>query len=178
MTPLVPIGIVTCSDRASAGIYRDEGGPAIEAYIGRVLVSPWTPHRVLIPDDRETIGRTLSGLVDDVGCALVFTTGGTGPSPRDVTPEATADICDRLLPGFGEAMRLASLAEVPTAILSRQIAGLRRAALIVNLPGRPAAIATCLNAVFSAIPYCIELAGGPSIATDPTQCRAFRPGGG
>lgn len=178
MAAPVPIGIVTCSDRASAGTYKDKGGPAIEAYVGRVLASPWTPHRVLIPDDRVTIAQALTRLIDDMRCALVLTTGGTGPSPRDVTPEATADVCDRMLPGFGEAMRTASLAEVPTAILSRQIAGLRGAALIVNLPGRPAAIATCLNAVIPAIPYCIELAGGPSIATDPTQCRAFRPGGG
>jgi molybdopterin adenylyltransferase len=178
MAAPVPIGIVTCSDRASAGTYKDEGGPAIEAYVRRVLVSPWTPHRVLIPDDRTGIADALTRLIDDIGCAVVLTTGGTGPSPRDVTPEATADVCDRMLPGFGEAMRMASLAEVPTAILSRQIAGLRRAALIVNLPGRPAAIATCLNAVFQAIPYCIELAGGPSIATDPTQCPTFRPGGG
>lgn len=148
MAAPVPIRIVTCSDRASAGTYKDEGGPAIEAYVGRVLASPWMPHRVLIPDDRVTIAQTLTRLIDDMRCALVLTTGGTGPSPRDVTPEATADVCDRMLPGFGEAMRMASLAEVPTAILSRQIAGLRGAALIVNLPGRPAAIATCLNAVF------------------------------
>ncbi len=178
MAAPVSIGIVTCSDRASAGTYKDEGGPAIEAYVGRVLASPWTPHRVLIPDDRVAITQTLTRLIDDMRCALVLTTGGTGPSPRDVTPEATADVCDRMLPGFGEAMRMASLTEVPTAILSRQIAGLRRAGLIVNLPGRPTAIVTCLNAVFPAIPYCIELAGGPSITTDPTQCRAFRPGGG
>lgn len=172
------IGIVTCSDRASAGTYRDEGGPGIEAYLRRVLVSPWVPLRVLVPDDRRLIADRLHDFADVQGCALVLTTGGTGPTLRDVTPEATGDVCDRLLPGFGEVMRAASLREVPTAILSRQIAGVRGATLIVNLPGRPAAIATCLDAIFPAIPYCIELAGGPSLETDSAICRAFRPGGG
>lgn len=171
----IPIGIVVTSDRASSGAYQDRGGPAIVDYLNRVLISPWEPRKVLIPDERTLVTQALIRLADEDGCALILTTGGTGPAPRDVTPDVMPDVCDRLLPGFGEAMRTASLKEVPTAILSRQTAGVRGKSLIVNLPGKPASIATCLDAVFAAIPYCIDLIGGPRLETDPTQCRAFRP---
>ncbi|MEJ1157642.1 molybdopterin adenylyltransferase [Prosthecomicrobium sp. N25] len=171
----VRIGILVSSDRAAAGLYEDRGGPAVEAYLGRVLVTPWTAELRVIPDDRALLAATLVELA--ALCPLVLTTGGTGPAPRDVTPEATADVCQRILPGFGEAMRLASLREVPTAILSRQVAGTRGSTLIVNLPGKPTSIATCLDAVFPAIPYCIDLIGGPRLETDPAVCRAFRPPG-
>lgn len=171
----VPIGIVVVSDRASAGLYEDKGGPAIIAWLDRVLASPWRAEIRVIPDERARIEATLIALVDDGGCSLVLTTGGTGPSPRDVTPEATAAVCDRLMPGFGEEMRRASLKEVPTAILSRQIAGLRGRALIINLPGRPASIETCLNAVFPAVPYGLDLSGGDRLETHDHHLRAFRP---
>lgn len=171
----ITIGIVVSSDRATAGLYQDRGGPAIVDYMTRVLASDWRAEKRLVADDREAIERALVELCDREKCALVLTTGGTGPAARDVTPEATAAVCERLLPGFGEAMRTASLAEVPTAILSRQIAGTRGRSLIVNLPGRPSSIATCLDAVFAAIPYCIDLIGGPRIETRPEMCRAFRP---
>ncbi len=170
-----PMGIVTVSDRASAGMYEDRGGPAIQAYLERVLTSPWRPERRLIADERALIAETLRDLADTLHCPLILVTGGTGPSPRDVTPEATEDVCERIFPGFGEAMRTASLREVPTAILSRQMAGTRGRSLIINLPGKPAAISTCLDAVFAAIPYCIELMGGPRLETDPAVCKAFRP---
>jgi molybdopterin adenylyltransferase len=171
----IAIGIVVSSDRAAAGLYEDRGGPAIEAYLARVLASDWRSEKRLVSDDREAIEAALIELCDRQKCALILTTGGTGPAARDVTPEATAAVCERLLPGFGEAMRTASLAEVPTAILSRQIAGTRGRSLIVNLPGKPSSIATCLDAVFAAIPYCIDLIGGPRIETRPEICRAFRP---
>lgn len=171
----IPIGIVVSSDRAAAGIYEDLGGPAIRAYLARVLATPFSPHVSVCPDDTDTLAAALRALADDTHCPLILTTGGTGPAPRDVTPEATMAVCDRLLPGFGEAMRLASLREVPTAILSRQVAGTRGQSLIVNLPGKPASIATCLDAVFAAIPYCIDLIGGPRLETDPAVCVAFRP---
>ena len=170
-----PIGIVVCSDRASRGIYEDKGGPAVEAYLREVLASPWHPLLAIVSDDRTTISDTLSGLADIRGCPLILTTGGTGPAPRDVTPEATMDVCERILPGFGEAMRNASLAHVPTAILSRQMAGTRGSSLIVNLPGKPASIRTCLDAVFAAVPYCIDLIGGPRLETHEHLCKAFRP---
>ncbi|MDJ1159922.1 molybdopterin adenylyltransferase [Chelatococcus sp. SYSU_G07232] len=173
--PELPIGIVTVSDRASRGLYADRGGPAIAAYLARVLVTPWRPERRLVPDERPLIAEVLRELADDLRCPLVLVTGGTGPAPRDVTPEATADVCERLLPGFGEAMRAASLTEVPTAILSRQVAGTRGTTLIVDLPGKPSAIATCLDAIFAAVPYCIDLIGGPRLDTDPSVCKAFRP---
>jgi molybdopterin adenylyltransferase len=171
----ISIGILVSSDRAAAGAYEDRGGPAIEAYLARVLANDWRPQKRLVPDDRAAIEQALIALADQEKCALILTTGGTGPAARDVTPEATSAICDRLLPGFGEAMRTASLAEVPTAILSRQLAGTRGGTLIVNLPGKPSSIATCLDAVFAAIPYCIDLIGGPRLETRPEICRAFRP---
>jgi molybdopterin adenylyltransferase len=142
-----------------------------------VLTSPWRPVTRLIPDERPVIEATLAELADIERCALIVTTGGTGPSPRDVTPEATEAVCERMMPGFGELMRSESLKVVPTAILSRQTAGLRGASLIVNLPGKPSAIADCLTAVMPAIPYCIDLIGGPRLETDPERCRAFRPKG-
>lgn len=170
------IGIVTVSDRASAGIYADEGGPAILDYMTKALTSPWQALTRVIPDDRQGIARTLIELADEQGCCLIVTTGGTGPAPRDVTPEATEDVIDKLMPGFGELMRQVSLAKVPTAILSRQLAGIRGRTLIVNLPGRPRAIAECLDAVMPAIPYCIDLIEGPYLETDPAVVAAFRPG--
>ncbi|HUG91368.1 MAG TPA: molybdopterin adenylyltransferase [Planctomycetaceae bacterium] len=169
------IAIVTVSDRASRGEYEDRGGPAIRAYLEGVLTSPWAPLARVIPDERATIERTLADLCDREGCCLVVTTGGTGPARRDVTPEATEAVCEKLLPGFGELMRKVSLEKVPTAILSRQTAGIRGRALIVNLPGQPRAIAECLDAVFPAIPYCIDLIEGPSLTTDESKIVAFRP---
>ncbi len=175
MTTAARIGILVSSDRASRGEYEDKGGPAIEAYLREVLTSPWEPLYRLVPDDRETLAATMRKLADEEGASLILTTGGTGPAPRDVTPEATRDVCERLLDGFGEEMRRASLREVPTAILSRQIAGTRGACLIVNLPGKPSAIRTCLDAVFAAIPYGIDLIGGARLETDPARIVAFRP---
>jgi molybdopterin adenylyltransferase len=169
------IGIVTISDRASQGIYQDLSGPAIRDTLASYLVSPWEERRRLIPDERPVIEATLQELVDQDGCCLVLTTGGTGPAPRDVTPEATRAVCDRILEGFGERMRAVSLQYVPTAILSRQLAGLRGSALIINLPGKPKSIRECLDAVFPAVPYCLELAGGPSLHTDENVIKAFRP---
>lgn len=172
----IKIGIVTVSDRASAGIYADEGGPAIHDYLTKALTSSWTPVARVIPDDRKHIAETLIELADREGCCLIVTTGGTGPAPRDVTPEATEDVVEKPMPGFGELMRQVSLAKVPTAILSRQTAGIRGKSLIVNLPGRPRAIAECLDAVMPAIPYCIDLIEGPYLETDPAVIVAFRPG--
>ena len=176
METAIRIGIVTVSDRASAGIYEDEGGPAIKAYLDRALRSAWVPVARIIPDDRAVIAQTLVALADDEGCCLIVTTGGTGPARRDVTPEATEDVIEKPMPGFGELMRQVSLAKVPTAILSRQTAGIRGKSLIVNLPGRPRAIAECLDAVMPAIPYCIDLIEGPYLETDPAVIVAFRPG--
>lgn len=170
------IGIVTVSDRASAGVYADEGGPAILDYLAKALTSPWQAITRVIPDERSGIAQTLIELADKEGCCLIVTTGGTGPAPRDVTPEATEDVIDKLMPGFGELMRQVSLAKVPTAILSRQLAGIRGKSLIVNLPGRPRAISECLDAVMPAIPYCIDLIEGPYLETDPAVIVAFRPG--
>ena len=172
-----PIGVVTVSDRASAGVYEDKGGPGIEAALSAILASPWRPVRRVIPDVRATIEATLIELADVDGCSLILTTGGTGPAPRDVTPEATEAVSERMMPGFGELMRTRSLLEVPTAILSRQTAGLRGRSLIINLPGKPAAIRTCLDAVFPAIPYCLDLIGGARLETNPDVCVAFRPKG-
>jgi len=169
------IGIVTISDRASSGVYEDLSGPAIRDTLNAFLVTPWEERYQLIPDERAVIEATLKSLCDDQGCAMVLTTGGTGPSPRDVTPEATRAVCDRILEGFGERMRAVSLQYVATAILSRQLAGLRGSCLIVNLPGKPRSIRECLEAVFPAIPYCLELAGGPSLYTDEDVIKAFRP---
>lgn len=174
---MIPIGVVTVSDRASRGEYEDRGGPAIEAELRRILASPWRAVRRLVADERPLIEAALRELADDEGCALIVTTGGTGPAPRDVTPEATEAVCDRMLPGFGELMRAVSLRAVPTAILSRQTAGTRGRSLIVNLPGKPSAIAECLGAVFPAIPYGVDLIGGARLETDPAVCEAFRPKG-
>jgi len=175
MTEPVAIGLVTISDRASLGIYEDKGGPAMLAEIARFLSTPWRPVTRLIADDQAVIEATLKELADTEGCVLIVTTGGTGPAPRDVTPEATEAVCDKMMPGFGELMRQESLKVVPTAILSRQTAGIRGHSLIINLPGKPSAIADCLNAVMAAVPYCIDLIGGPFIDTDPEVCKAFRP---
>ena len=169
------IGFVTVSDRASRGEYEDKGGPAMQAWFARVLTSPWEAVARVIPDEQPQIEQTLIELCDIEGCSLVVTTGGTGPALRDVTPEATGAVCEKMLPGFGELMRAASLKFVPTAILSRQTAGIRGKSLIVNLPGKPSAIDDCLNAVFPAIPYCIDLIEGAYLESDPVQCKAFRP---
>lgn len=176
--PKARIGIVTISDRASQGVYTDLGGPAIREWLVRVLASPWEPCVRLIPDERPLIEAALKDLCDREGCGLVVTTGGTGPAPRDVTPEATEAVCEKILDGFGEQMRAVSLCKVPTAILSRQLAGIRGKSLILNLPGKPAAIAECLEAVFPAIPYCLDLIGGPRLETNPEVVKAFRPKSG
>lgn len=173
--PGYPIGIVTVSDRASAGIYEDKSGPAIVAVLQRWIATTWQPIVRVIPDEQHTIEATLRELADTVRCPLIVTTGGTGPAPRDVTPEATVAVCDRVLPGFGEQMRAVSVRTVPTAILSRQLAGTRGQSLILNLPGKPAAIEECLGAVFAAIPYCIDLIGGPRFDSHPSAPAAFRP---
>lgn len=169
------IGILTSSDRASAGVYEDKSGKAIEDVFNEWLASPWEKVYRLIPDDRATIEKTLKDLCDAEGCCLVVTTGGTGPAPRDVTPEATEAVCDKMMPGFGELMRAVSLKYVPTAILSRQTAGIRGASLIVNLPGKPKSIRECLEAVFPAIPYCIDLIGGAYLEAKPGAPQPFRP---
>jgi molybdopterin adenylyltransferase len=169
------IGIVTVSDRASRGEYEDRGGPAIHAYLDEVLDSSWTPHARVISDDQSLIEETLRELSDAERCCLIVTTGGTGPANRDVTPEATEAVCEKMMPGFGELMRQVSLQKVPTAILSRQTAGIRGGSLIVNLPGQPKAIQECLDAVFPAIPYCIDLIGGPYLTTNEQRLVAFRP---
>lgn len=175
------IGILTVSDRASRGEYADEGGPAIREYLAEVLASPWEALERIVPDD---VGTIAAALVDfaAAGCCLVVTTGGTGPAPRDVTPEATERVCSRMLPGFGELMRSTSLEHVPTAILSRQTAGVRDRTLVVNLPGRPRSIRQCLDAVFPAIPYCVDLvhtgvAHPPRLETRAERMVAFRPKG-
>jgi molybdopterin adenylyltransferase len=173
----IPIGIVTVSDRASAGVYEDKSGRAIEDVLGRWIASPWQREYRLIPDEQPQIEATLCELADVAHCPLIVTTGGTGPSPRDVTPEATMAVCHRLLPGFGEQMRAVSVRTVPTAILSRQVAGTRGSSLIINLPGKPAAIEECLGAIFAAIPYCIELIGGPRLETSSASPAPFRPRG-
>lgn len=169
------IGIVTVSDRASQGVYEDRGGPAIREYLAEILTSPHEVDACIIPDEQAVIEQTLKSLCDDRRCCLVVTTGGTGPAKRDVTPEATLAVCDKEMPGFGELMRKVSLEKVPTAILSRQTAGIRGGTLIVNLPGQPKAIRECLSAVFPAIPYCIDLLEGPYLTTDETKIVAFRP---
>lgn len=172
---MASIGIVTVSDRASRGEYVDRGGPAIADYLRQVLASDYREVVRVIPDELTTIEQTLRELCDEQHCCLVITTGGTGPAARDITPEATEAVCDKLMPGFGELMRKVSLEKVPTAILSRQTAGIRGSSLVVNLPGQPKAIAECLDAVFPAIPYCIDLLGGPYLQTDEKRLKAFRP---
>jgi molybdopterin adenylyltransferase len=174
----IRIGIVTVSDRASKGVYQDLGGPAIQQCLTEILSCPWEAVVRLIPDEQVLIEATLKELCDREQCSLVVTTGGTGPARRDVTPEATAAVCDKVLDGFGELMRAVSLKIVPTAILSRQIAGTRGQSLIVNLPGKPSAIRDCLLAVFPAIPYCIDLIEGPFLTTNESLVKAFRPRSG
>jgi molybdopterin adenylyltransferase len=181
------IGLVSISDRASQGVYQDLGLPGLREWLGKAIISPWEAVERLIPDERDQITRTLIELVDDQACDLVFTTGGTGPAPRDVTPEATLAAAHREMPGFGEQMRQISLHYVPTAILSRQVGVIRGKAMIINLPGQPKAIAetlggvrdddgnTLVHGIFAAVPYGLELIGGPSIETDPSVCKAFRP---
>jgi molybdopterin adenylyltransferase len=169
------IGIVTVSDRAHRGEYEDRGGPAVISYLEALLTSPWEAESRLVPDERPLLEDILRALVDEAGCCLIITTGGTGPAPRDITPDATSAILDRELPGLGEAMRAASLKIVPTAVLSRQTAGHRGACLILNLPGNPKAVAECLDAVFAAIPDCIDLLGGPRLELDPARIQAYRP---
>jgi molybdopterin adenylyltransferase len=171
----IRIGIVTVSDRASQGIYEDRSGPAILDCLKEILSCSWEPQARLIPDEQDRIEATLKALCDDEGCCLVVTTGGTGPARRDVTPEATEAVCDKMMPGFGELMRQVSLRSVPTAILSRQTAGIRGKSLLLNLPGKPAAIRECLLAVFPAIPYCIDLIEGPYLMTNEAVVKAFRP---
>jgi molybdopterin adenylyltransferase len=181
----VRIGLVSVSDRASAGLYEDKGIPALRDWLGRALLNPIDWETRLIPDEEATIVATLRELVDTARCDLVLTTGGTGPAPRDVTPDATISIADKEMPGFGEQMRRISLAFVPTAILSRQVAVIRGKALVVNLPGQPKSIAETLEGmrdaspplpgIFAAVPYCIDLIGGPYLETDDTVCKAFRP---
>jgi len=181
----VRIGLVSVSDRASAGLYEDKGIPALRDWLGRALLNPIDWETRLIPDEEATIVAILRELVDTARCDLVLTTGGTGPAPRDVTPDATIAIADKEMPGFGEQMRRISLAFVPTAILSRQVAVIRGKALVVNLPGQPKSIAETLEGmrdaspplpgIFAAVPYCIDLIGGPYLETDDTVCKAFRP---
>lgn len=171
----IRIGIVTISDRASQGVYEDLGGPAIRQYFQDVLDCPWEPVARLVPDEQPEIEAALIGLCDQERCCLVVTTGGTGPSPRDVTPEATRAVIEKEMEGFGERMRQVSLQKVPTAILSRQTAGIRGQSLIVNLPGKPKAIAECLDGIMAAVPYCIDLIGGPRLTTRPERIVAFRP---
>ncbi|HEY1091923.1 MAG TPA: molybdopterin adenylyltransferase [Burkholderiaceae bacterium] len=181
MSDALKIGIVSISDRASSGVYEDKGLPALQAWLSSALLNPISFEPRLIPDERAGIAATLRELVDVAHCDLVLTTGGTGPAPRDVTPEATLDVAERELPGFGEQMRQISLHFVPTAILSRQTAVVRGKTLIINLPGQPKAIAETLSGhanasgIFAAVPYCVDLIGGPYIETNPEVCKAFRP---
>jgi molybdopterin adenylyltransferase len=170
------IGFVSISDRASAGVYKDEGIPSLREWLSSAIASPeWRDETRLIADEQGLIEATLRELVDEKGCHLVLTTGGTGPAPRDVTPEATLAVADKVMPGFGEQMRAVSLKYVPTAILSRQVAVIRKHALIINLPGQPKAIRETLDGVFAAVPYCIDLIGGPYIETHEAVVKAFRP---
>ncbi|HEX5766692.1 MAG TPA: molybdopterin adenylyltransferase [Burkholderiales bacterium] len=170
------IGLVSISDRASAGVYKDEGIPSLKDWLASAIASPaWRDETRLIADEQPVIEATLRELVDDKGCSLVLTTGGTGPAPRDVTPEATLAVADKVMPGFGEQMRAVSLKYVPTAILSRQVAVIRKKALIINLPGQPKAIRETLDGVFAAVPYCVDLIGGPYIETNEAVVKAFRP---
>ena len=183
----ITIGIVSISDRASSGVYEDKGLPALKEWLSRALMNPITFEARLIPDDQATISATLIELVDKVGCSLVLTTGGTGPALRDVTPEATLAVAHKEMPGFGEQMRQISLHFVPTAILSRQVAVVRGKSLIINLPGQPKSIAETLDGlratdgsvtvpgIFAAVPYCIDLIGGPYLDTNESVCKAFRP---
>ena len=171
----IKIGIVTASDRASAGVYEDLSGQAIIDTLNEYLTTEWQPVYRVIPDDQAIVEQTLIELADTEACCLIVTTGGTGPAPRDLVPEATEAVCNKMMPGFGELMRQVSLQYVPTAILSRQTAGIRNKTLIVNLPGKPKSIRECLDAVFPAIPYCVDLIEGPYLQTDESVIKAFRP---
>ncbi|MFV0293537.1 MAG: molybdopterin adenylyltransferase [Paracoccus sp. (in: a-proteobacteria)] len=175
MIPPAHIAIVTVSDRAARGEYEDKGGPGAENWLRETIISPMRITRHIVPDGREGTAGLLRQLTDEDGADLILVTGGTGPAPRDLTPEAIADIAEREYPGFGEEMRRASLCEVPTAILSRQTAVSRGKTLIITIPGKPSAIATCLNAIFAAVPYCLDLLGAARIETDPAKIMAFRP---
>jgi len=167
-------GILTASDRATAGEYEDRSGPAINQFLEEALTSPWEVSRRLVEDDQKVIEQALIDLCEE-GCSVIITTGGTGPAPRDVTPEATEAVCERMLPGFGEQMRAISLKHVPTAVLSRQTAGIRGSTLILNLPGSPRSIREILDEIFAAVPYCVDLIGGPYITTEPSVVDSFRP---
>ncbi|MFL2971299.1 MAG: molybdopterin adenylyltransferase [Candidatus Thalassarchaeaceae archaeon] len=167
-------GILTASDRATSGEYEDRSGPAIKQFLEEVLTSPWEVSRRLVEDEQDVIEQALIDLCDE-GCSVIITTGGTGPAPRDVTPEATEVVCERMLPGFGEQMRAISLKHVPTAVLSRQTAGIRDSTLILNLPGSPRSIREILDEIFAAVPYCVDLIGGPYITTDTSVVDSFRP---
>mmetsp|Transcript_17806 Transcript_17806/g.53368 ORF Transcript_17806/g.53368 Transcript_17806/m.53368 type:complete len:205 (-) Transcript_17806:69-683(-) len=169
------LGVVTVSDRASTGVYNDLSGPAILNFFDDAIESPWKALYRLVPDEQQQIADAIVELVDVHGCCLVVTTGGTGPAPRDVTPEATESVCSRMMPGYGEQMRAISLRYVPTAVLSRQTAGIRGSALVINLPGKPKSIRETFDEVFQSIPYCIQLAGGPYICTRQSVVKAFRP---
>ena len=176
MTEELVVGLVSISDRASAGVYKDEGIPALKEWLAAVVASPaWRDETRLIADEQPVIEATLKELADAKGCHLVLTTGGTGPAPRDVTPEATLAVAEKVMPGFGEQMRAVSLKYVPTAILSRQVAVVRGRCLIINLPGQPKAIKETLDGIFAAVPYCIDLIGGPYIETHEALVKAFRP---
>jgi len=169
------VGLVSVSDRASLGVYEDKGIPALKDWLGAAITTPWRTETRLIPDEQALIEQTLIDLADKLGCHLILTTGGTGPAPRDVTPDATIAVAERVLDGFGEQMRAVSLKYVPTAILSRQVGVTRGKCLILNLPGQPKAIKETLDGVFAAVPYCIDLIGGPYIETNPAIVNAFRP---
>lgn len=175
MAEYVTIGLVSISDRASSGVYQDQGIPALRSWLTAALVNPVHYLERLIPDERPLIEQSLIELADRAGCSLILTTGGTGPAPRDVTPEATLAVADKVLPGFGEAMRAVSLRYVPTAILSRQVGVIRGACLILNLPGQPKAIKETLDGIFAAVPYCVDLIGGPYIETRSEVVQAYRP---
>ena len=175
MSEELKVGLVSISDRASTGVYADKGIPALKEWFDAALASPWRLESRLIPDEQPVIEATLIELCDQAGCHLVLTTGGTGPAPRDVTPEATLAVADRVMPGFGEQMRAVSLKYVPTAILSRQVGVVRGKALILNLPGQPKAIKETLDGVFAAVPYCLDLIGGPYVETREDVVKAFRP---
>ena len=171
----IRIGIINVSDRASKGIYEDLPGKAIVATLNEYLSCPWEQEYAIIPDEQPVIEQTMRSMADEKHCCLIITSGGTGPSKRDVTPEATEAVCDKMMPGFGEIMRSESLKYVPTAILSRQTAGIRGSTLIVNLPGKPKSIRQCLDAIFPAIPYCLDLLGGPYLECNELVVKAFRP---
>lgn len=175
MTKAIRIGFVTVSDRASRGEYEDLGGPAMQEWLSNALTNDWQAVARVVPDEQDQVEAALIELADEENCCLIVTTGGTGPALRDITPEATLAVCDKVLDGFGEQMRAVSLKFVPTAILSRQLAAIRNQSLVINLPGKPSAISDCLEAVFPAVPYCIDLLEGPYLETDESFVKAFRP---